>query len=170
MKTFFGIEIPKRNSQCAKAQEELKPGSEVFSVISQGDEAFLRDDYCSDCWKTIQNDELINQAITHWRSITPEKKEQKELFLDRDQKALHMLKEMASSEAEEEQHQAYILALYLARRRQIYQRKEFQNEEGEWAVLYEVAGSHEIIPVRRFEFSELGIEGLQRSIAKKLKG
>jgi len=170
MKTFFGIEIPKRNAQCANAEEELNPGEQIYSVINLSEDVFLRDDFCENCWSQVKGEDRIKKSITHWKSIVPEKKvEEKENFLDRDQKALALLKKMASSSAIEEQHQAYILGLFLARRRQVYNRKEFKNENDEAAILFEIASSNDVVPVRKFEFSDLDVAAIQKILAKKLK-
>ncbi|MEC7840401.1 MAG: hypothetical protein VX777_10220 [Chlamydiota bacterium] len=170
MKTFFGIEIPKRNAKCAHADEELVAGERVYSVINQGEEGFLRDDFCEKCWNEIKDGESVRSALTYWKSVYPEKKvEEKEVFLDRDEKALSFFKTMASSTSLDEQQQAYILGLYLARRRQIYNRKEFINDDEQATILFEVASTQDVIPVRKFEFSDLDVDAIQKVLAKKLK-
>lgn len=169
MKTYFNLEIPKRNSMCSHGQELLTPGLEIYSVVVEGEEGFVRFDYCETCWKGCREG-IQGEIVTSWKSLVPEVKQEKELFLSRDEAASALFKQMASSALEEERQQAYILALYLARRRQIYQRKEMLDQDNVCHVVYEFADTEEAICIQKFELSTLPIEALQKTIAEKIKG
>lgn len=169
MKKYFNIEIPRRHSQCSHAQEELVPGNDMYSAIFEEDQSFLREDYCSQCWTQLQKDAKLQDAVTHWKSVVPDKKEVKEIYLDRDEKALALLKQFSISEQLEELQQAMILALYLTRRRKLYQRKEVESDEGVVQVLFEVAQSQEILPVKKIELETIDIPKTQKLIAAHLK-
>lgn len=170
MKTYFNIEIPKRNSSCSSGQEPFTSGSEAYSLIVEGEEGFVRYDYCPACWKAIEDSAEVKDAITSWKSVIPDVKQEKELFLSRDEAALALFKKIASSELEEERQQAYILSLFLARRRRLYQRKEMTHQNGILYLVYEFADTEEAICIQKYELSNLPIENIQKIIANKLKG
>lgn len=168
-KRYFSIEIPNRHSQCTHAEERLEAGQEVYSAIFESDQAFSREDYCSQCWTQVEKEAHIKNAVTYWKSVVPEKKEVKEIFLDRDSKALALLKELVKSEEEEKLHQAMILAIYLSRRRKIYQRKEFVTKENQTYLLFEESESKEILSVPKIPLASIDIPKVQKTIAQQLK-
>lgn len=169
MKKYFNIDIPKRHSQCSHAKEELIPGNDMYSAIFHEEQAFSREDYCSQCWTQLHKDQKIQKAVTYWKSVVPEKKETKEIFLDRDDKALALLKQFSKSEDPDELHQAMILAIYLSRRRKLYQRKEEANEEGTVVILYEAPQTQEFVAVKKIELQFIDIPKIQKMIANNLK-
>lgn len=169
MKAYFNIDIPKRNSSCSKGAEPLTAGAEIFSLVVEGDEGFLRFDYCPECWKTLEGSESVKDAVTSWKSIVPEVKQEKEVYANRNEAALALFKKTAHSEIEEERQHAYILSLYLARGRQIYLRKEMTDQQGTPCQVYEFADSEEVICIQRFDIANLPIEQIQKAIAQKIK-
>ena len=169
MKKYFNIEIPKRHSQCSHAQEELIPGKDVYSAVYEDGNSLAREDYCSHCWTQLQKDAKLGEAITHWKSVVPEKKEVKEIYLDRDEKALALLKECLGVDNPEKLQEAMILALYLARRRKLYNRKEVADEDGEVAIIFEVAETQELIAVKKIDLATVDITKIQKIIAANLK-
>jgi hypothetical protein len=169
MKKYFNIDIPKRHSQCSHAQEELTPGNKMYSAVFEEGQAFSREDYCSQCWTKLQKEAKMHEAVTFWKSVVPEKKEVKEIFLDRDDKALALLNQYKESEQVDELHQAMILALYLSRRRKLYQRKEITNEAGHVTILFEVPQTQEIIAVQKIDLATIDITKTQIMIANSLK-
>lgn len=169
MKHYFNIDIPKRHSQCSHAEEKLIPGEEMYSAIFEEEESFARKDYCSQCWAELRNDTAIRDAVTTWKSLVPDKKGAKEIFLDRDDKALALLNQFAVSEKQEEIEQAMILALYLSRKRKLYQRKEMADDKGGVTLLFEVAQTQEIIAVKKVDLQAINLDAIQKLIAWHLK-
>ncbi len=169
MKKYFNIDIPKRHSQCSHAQEELIPGNDMYSAIFEEGQALSREDYCSQCWTQLQKEAKVHEAVTFWKSVVPEKKEVKEIYLDRDDKALALLNQFIQSENVDEMHQAMILALYLSRRRKLYRRKEETNDEGENVIIYEVAQAQEFVSVKKVDPQTIDIPKIQKMIAANLK-
>lgn len=171
MKSFFNIEIPKRNAKCSKEGEAFEPGAYYYSLVIEEDEQLLiRHDYCAACWAKILEDEgLLKDAVTHWKSIVPTKKDIKDLYANRDEKALALLKEAVKGLSEEDAQRAFVLSLYLARKKLIYLRKEVSSEDGHSLQLYEVAQTEEMIGVKKMALSSLQIEKVQKDIAQLLK-
>ncbi|MCB1111848.1 MAG: hypothetical protein H7A37_08615 [Chlamydiales bacterium] len=167
MKLPFQIEIPKRSAACCAGEERLEPGMDYFSILvdSDGDE-FMREDYCSACW-TAKAENLPDAMLTHWKSkVIDQKQAQEDLFKSRDEKALALLKELSQSEEAEKQSEAFILCLYLARKRHLYHRKDI--DEGQVG-LYEVAATEEMLPIKKISLADIDAEKIQKEIARKLK-
>lgn len=169
MKQYLNIDIPKRHNQCSHADEALLPGREMYSAIFEQEELFLRKDYCPTCWLQLQGEDEMRAAAATWKSLVPEKIEIKEHFLDRESKAMALLQQFRVSEKEEEIEQAAILALYLARRRKLFQRGEKVNLLGKEMHLFEVAQTAEIIAVQKVDLRRLDLQKIQKLIAEKLK-
>lgn len=169
MKKYFNIDIPKRHSQCSHAKEELVPGNDMYSAIFEEGHSLSREDYCSQCWTHLQKEANMHEAVTYWKSVVPEKKEVKEIYLDRDDKALALLKKFSQSDNIDETHQAMILALYLSRRRKLYRRKEEINDQGEGIIFYEVAQTQDFVQVKKVDPQNIDIPKIQKMIAANLK-
>lgn len=167
MKTFFGTEIPKRTSKCSNGEDFLN-GEEVFSFLSYQESEFIRKDFCHSCWNKIEDVDAIESFITSWKSIFS-KEEEKELHLDANSHAIALLKTVATSQDLEDLQVAYILCLYLMRKKIIFCRKEFTNDQQECFFLMETAEQSENIIVKKFATQNLDIPSLQKIIAAKLK-
>jgi len=73
------------------------------------------------------------------------------------------------SNLEEESIQAFVLAIYLERKRLLFFRREIE-QEGHSMNLYEVAETEEMLCVKKVPLSALQIDKVQRELAKKLSG
>jgi len=162
----FQIDIPKGANCCSKGNEPLEPGAQYHSVLSDGEgEETLRHDYCVACWTAL---EQAPEGHTHWIGKVPAKKEKREP-LNRDDQAFELLRCALDSAEPEAKSEAFVLALYLARRRILAMRKEKASDEGSLQ-LYEVMASGEMLAVPRIDLSHLQVEAIQKAIAKKMKG
>lgn len=166
---MFQIEIPKRATSCIKGGEPLVQGMEYYSALvrGEGEEDYQRHDYCPACWE-----KEINQTMqrSSWKSVVPFKKDGSELPKRRDERALYLLKEvLRDKENENSAAEAFVLSLYLARRRLIFFRQEMNIHGNKPASIYEVAETEEMLCVPKFEISELPIEKIQLELAKKFK-
>lgn len=161
------IEIPKRASHCFKGGELLNQGDSYYSalILGQNEHVYQRQDYCLTCWKECG--QSIPAMASSWKSIVPKKKEKSELPKRRDDRALYLLKEaLANLEAEGAKEEAFVLSLYLARRRLIAVRQELM-KEGKPFSLYEVAETEEMFCIPKISLSELKIEKVQQELSKK---
>ena len=167
---MFQIEIPKRAPCCIKGGEPLLHGSEYYSVLVLGESEgiFRRQDYCLSCWEQSADLNVSQQMNSSWKSTVPLKKEASELPKRRDDKALYLLKEiLANQESKSTIAEAFVLALYLARRRLIFLRQEMKREGKLPVCIYEVADTEEMLCVTKISLSDLHIEEVQLELAKK---
>lgn len=168
----FQIDIPRRASSCSECHENFSPGQGYYSVL--GDEevegSYPRFDYCQNCWEKKKNSDDYGHFHSSWSASVPLKKEASELPKQRDARALYLLKQVLNQNEQESSAEAFVLALYLARRRRIYLRQEMKLHNGVPASLYEVAETEEMLCVPRLSLSELQVEKLQAELAKKFSG
>lgn len=167
-KLSFQIEIPKRSNACSQKQESFASGSTYFSVLTYAEDGSLkRQDFCTACWDGLKNSPDL-QAKTHWKSRVVGKKSDVDRNQDRDERALELLKDALTRNTKEDNAEAFVLALYLARRRILSYRQQMQHEDGSMVNLYEVAATEEMLCVRSVALSQLQVASLQKSLAAKL--
>lgn len=171
IKSVFQVEIPKRGNCCAMGQETLGPGMEIYSVLKEGQEEgiYERRDYCLACWDKMSKQNDLQDLRSSWKSKIPLKKEASQLPKQRDARAMCLLKEALTRNCHDNHAEAFILALYLARKRIIYLRQELILEDGQLASVYEVAETEEMLCVRKIALSNLEVEKTQRELAMKFK-
>lgn len=172
IKTFFQMEIPRRSQHCAKGQEQFIAESEYFSVLlenGQGD--LLRQDFCAVCWQASNALEGFSRVKGYWKAKIASKKDNSEgqPILSRDEKAFQLLKEALSINSEDCLEEAFVLALYLARRRLIILRQKIRHDNGSEIYLYEVSATEEMLGIKKIELSNLKIEKIQLQLAAKFK-
>jgi len=161
------IEIPKRAPCCTKNGEPLLQGCHYYSVLTRGEEegTYLRQDYCEPCWQQM---ELRHGSS--WRSIVPPTKSVSELPKQRDERALYLLKEtLRDLDRSGAVAEAFVLALYLARRRRIVLRQEMAREGKLPLSIYEVIETEEMIGVPKMVLAELDVEKVQQELAVKFR-
>lgn len=165
--SLLPIEIPKRSGCCKQNGEPFLPGQHYYSVLTreEGEEtAYVRHDYCDSCWQQIKSKHGIS-----WNSMVPIKKQESELPKRRDERALYLLKEtLRDLEREGASAEAFVLALYLARRRLIVWRQEYERKGKPPISIYEVMESEEMLGVPKIALSELHIEHTRQQLAQKL--
>lgn len=168
---MFQIEIPKRAACCMKGGEPLLQGSNYYSALVKGidgDESYQRRDFCSVCWEKIANSQDPQRIVSSWKSTVPLKKELSELPKRRDERAFYLLREaLADQENSKAMEEAFVLALYLARRRLIFLRQEIKREGRSSVSIYEVAETEEMLCVPKIILSDLHVEKVQLELAGK---
>jgi len=164
----FQIEIPKRSLTCSFGQENLEPHSTYFSTINEDENGMLkRADYCAACWEANKQ-QLVPSVKTFWKSKIAPKKVEANKYKNRDELALELLKEAVNRNSPEDIAEAYILALYLVRRKLLAFRQKIDREDGALFNLYEIVATEEMIAVHQIALSQLQTESLQQSLAEKL--
>lgn len=157
------IAIPRRQRLCLGCQTPFLPKNAYFSRLNLIKEReYERQDFCTACWQPDPRDAAENRSF--WKGMIPPKTAL-EKKSDRFEKALESLKNL-EGESEEDLKEAYLLALFLQRKKWLQPRGEFKRK-GQDFVLYEVAATEELIEVLKMR---LGVEdgGLQERIARKL--
>lgn len=169
-KNTFPIEIPKRAHVCAKGGEALEAGMEYYSVITGETEEnkFSRQDFCLDCWKNMAS-EFLKTARSCWKSMVPQKFKEIALPKAREERIFHLFRELSKSSMLEEQAEAFVLALYLARKKKLVMRQQMQRTE-EIIQVYEAVENEEIFCIKKFPLSALETEKIQLALAKKING
>ena len=167
MKKAFQIAIPRRANCCLQCQRVMQEGTEYYSLITPGnlEDHYIRQDYCLSCWA-----EQVNKAKGgYWKATVPFRKEPSELPKQRDARALHLLKENILCNHLEDYSETFVLSLYLARRRRITFRRDMLLPDGKQGALYEVADTEEMLLVPKVLLSDLQVENLQLTLAKKFQ-
>ena len=151
-------EVPKRKQKCFVGQEAFEAGMEYYSQLSEGENGKLnRQDFCLSCWEQWKQ-QGSDQHESYWRSKVLEEK--KRAPIDRNERALDLLKEALQKDDKEE---AFILALYLSRNRRLAMR----SQDERW-VIYEILDTEEMLAVPKIELSALQIEKVKGSLVPKL--
>lgn len=166
---MFQIEIPRRATCCVKGGEPLLQGSDYYSALvrSDNEDIIQRQDYCLQCWQQVHDSEQINGS---WKSTVPLKKDPSDLPKRRDERALYLLKESLSApESQSSIAEAFVLTLYLARRRLVILRQEMKREGKLPLCIYEVAETEEMLCVPKLPISDVQVENVQLELAKKFK-
>lgn len=167
-KGAFQIVIPRRAPTCSRAFEPFTPGMEFHSVLKEGDDGeYVRLDYCLKCWEKHREESAQEQIASSWESTVPLKKEASDLPKQRDARALYLLKETLNHSDSDSIAEAFVLSLYLARRRRLLSRQEMKLADGRPAMVYEVAETEEMLCVPKLPLSELQVEKVQQALAKK---
>jgi hypothetical protein len=161
------IEIPKRGATCAKGGEPLVAGEEYYSVLLEDPEkpGYLRQDFCLKCWQELQP----KAFKSYWKARVPKQwkpPKKEESPFDR---AFRILREDLQNPTPENLNEAFILSIFLSRKRRLLLRQEIVHE-GEAAYLYEDPATEEILCIKKVEVSALKREEIQQALAKKFKG
>ena len=162
-KKTMGIVIPRRAGACLKCGESMEESFEYYSILDTAEEHPQRFDYCLSCWEKGAKAESSGNSRTYWRSKVPLKKERKEVTLTKDEKALELLEELISSDQENDANLAFVLALYLERRKLVAKRKDVKE-----VTIYEVLETEEIVAVKKVDVRILPIADIQDQIDSRL--
>lgn len=138
----FQIEIPKRGKVCLGCQKPFEKGDSFRSALIEN-EGWKRADYCVSCWEQLPQIE----KVAFWHGVVPEQSDKVSLPKDKGERALLLLKEKSATPDHERE--AFLLALYLLRKKLILLRKEVKNKEGEMLYLFEVAETEEPIAIKK---------------------
>lgn len=161
------IEIPRRNTTCDLGQEPFVQGMDYYSILQENQEdktGLIRKDFCAACWEKSER----RHIHSHWKGKVPNKQVEARERRDTKSWALEMLKEALLKDDEDSQAEAFILALYLARKRHLFLRQELVRETGEVFFLYEVSFSEEMLAVKKMDLAKLQTAKIQQELAHKL--
>ncbi len=160
------LDIPRRSSICCEGAEAFVNGADYFSILdlSEKGDQLLRKDYCLSCWQKVS---LNRNNHRFWRGKVPDKKISTTLILDRNEKALFLLKAALECSDESNHNEAFILALFLARHKKLMLRQELINAMGCRLMIYEIVATEEMIAVPKVELSTIETEKIQLILAQK---
>lgn len=158
------IEIPKRQDNCSASQHLFKGGDQCFTFLYQENEKWKRQDLCEECWHSLKAKGLPANTKTYWQVKIPEKTPKELTFKHKEEKALHLLKKALSDSTTTSHCEAFVLALYLARKKQLQLRQEL-DQLGEQVYLFEVLATEELLAVKKMHLTVEEIKILQNKIA-----
>lgn len=163
-------EIPTRGRRCARANELLGAGQEIYSEVRFSPEGeALRRDYCAGCWALEGQERNIADA-TYWRSHLPEKEDTRPdaAVESRSTHVLTWLRQALSREDSRGDQEAFILAWYLVRLRKLVKRHQMHHA-GTPSVLFETVDTGEALLVPVVALTSGDAEILHQQIAERLK-
>lgn len=171
----LNFNIPKRGPCCSKGGEAFHPGTEYHSILLETSQnRYQRQDFCSVCWDSCTREEILHLAKSHWKAqvIVSAKQNDKALLPKQehvtDEQILLLLKTTLASEKDEDHAEAFVLALYLARKKILILRQQF-DQEAQTIFLYEIASTEEMLPIKKIPLSELQTAAIQQRLAAKLQ-
>lgn len=160
MKVPIKLEIPRRSRTCSKGEEPFKAGMDYFSALREGvEEVYQRLDFCPKCW----NHETEQNSVVHWKSKVPQRKNAPATTEEYEEQAFSLLREAMSQEGVDFAAEAFVLALYLQRRKKLVQRQDLEEH-----ILYEVIDTEEMLAIKRVTLSQIQTAQMQTNLARKL--
>jgi len=154
----MNLQIPPRSRRCCKEQEEFYPGGEYYSNLEpDSKEGYKRNDFCPACW----NKEGSSSGKIFWKSRVPIK--EPPTAIPRNQETLSFLRELQNGR---EESQAFVLALFLARKGLLRRLKEVQ-ENNEAILVYEMVETEEILFIKKVELSVIQVENVRKALVGK---
>lgn len=156
--------IPRRANRCQECRELFAPGTNYYSsLLETVEKAVQRADFCALCWKPENHPRDL-----FWQGKTPNAAAAIVNDAERCEKALELLRSYATSDDLTEKSQAYVLVLFLERRKQVALRKELWEGSLVAALLYEVLESGEMLVVPKIALDQIDIEKIQSLVAEQL--
>jgi hypothetical protein len=163
----FVLEIPKRSTTCYKGKETLEPGEEYYSALLEDETkpGYVRRDYCKKCWEDALKEEgkLFKSS---WKAKVPPNTKVPKIKENYFEKAFRLLRD--SMDDPEQHGEAFLLALFLARKKKLLLRQEI-NKDGKLYYLYENPATEEMLAVRKVDLTEIQQDKIQADMARKFK-
>ncbi|NGX57842.1 MAG: hypothetical protein K940chlam3_00739 [Chlamydiae bacterium] len=161
--------IPRRSRSCSKTKKKFEPGSEYISIISEGEKEghFDREDIYFDYWKEHEDKDLIKRSRSYWRAnvpLGPDVPKEPEELLER---AFELFFEYSEKESPEDQLRAFILALFLARKKVFIFRQEIMHNNCP-AYLYEITDTEEVICLPVLKPTPEQIQEIQDELSREV--
>lgn len=115
MKAQFQIVIPKRNLVCVNCKNSFSSGQEIQSQLVESSQGWLRQDACTPCFSPLESAVIWKHTIGTEEKVLPENQ-------DHIAHALELLQKLIGSELIAEHEEAFLLALYLVRKKVLIHR------------------------------------------------
>jgi len=109
--------IAKTSGTCCSCERQLQPDEDFVATITEGEEGFAREDFCTSCWDSkAQSEQAAAGRFGIWRSRVPQPQEKKKLFVD-DELLVNFFERLADAEDEAKISFRFVLALVLMRKK-----------------------------------------------------
>ncbi len=158
--------IPRRSRSCCRTKKKFDAGDDYISLILEGDGdgTYTRDDILLAHWNANQEPELLEQACSSWKAKIPagtETVKEPEELIDRAFELFYEALDKADAL------RAFVLALFLARKKALLFRQELVDGE-RVAYVYEVAETEEALCVDVIKPSQQQIEEIQDELSREI--
>ena len=154
------LQIPRRNRKCSACENPFQSNDLYHSILNEQDEGKLaREDLCPSCWE-----EKHPEHKSHWCSKVPEREIVDLTPQGHDERLMELLKECVNSQEENDHRKAFVVALYLTRRKKLIQRQEIEHQ-GHDVIIYEVKENEEMLSVPKVSITTLQVAEIQKSFA-----
>ncbi len=117
--------INKGSKGCILCNKEFYEEEEYYSALFDGNNIFIRKDYCTSCWCKDKGDELFS----FWKTRLPKKDKPVQKFVN-NEVFLDMFARLEGKNEPSQRNLRYVLALYLIRKK-IFKLKSFTRENEE---------------------------------------
>lgn len=159
--------IPKRHLNCSRGAHPFSPGDKCYTFVSAEPNRWSRQDLCEACWFDLKSQGLPAGIKSHWQTKVQNKESLKPLSKQKEERALDILKEIINKGSPEEEREAFVLALYLARKKLLIFRQEIELL-GEVVYLYESVKTEELFSIKKTTLTPSDIENLQIRLSELL--
>ena len=158
-------DIKPRGHGCARCEATFADRQAYWSLLTQGDEGYIRGDYCESCWPEMRG----QKPVSSWRGVfrMPPPKEEPPLRKETAETLLRRLMEVDDSSR---QNVIFILAVMLERNKLFIERDIQKRDDGIWIRVYEhrKTGETFLVPDPRLRLDEL--ENVQEEVVVLLGG
>jgi len=107
--------ISKTSGQCTSCSKTLEPQEEFVATVREGEEDFVREDFCAACWDSHRMEQTPD-LFGIWRSRVPKPQEKKKLFVD-DELLISFFERLDGADDENKISLRFVLALVLMRKK-----------------------------------------------------
>lgn len=161
---IVSVRIPRRSRKCCSCSLMFTPGTEYASLLSEGHKEgeYERADYCLRCW----GEQLSDRSRTYWKGKVPKRKaiaeDPEEHYLE----VFEFLHEEIEKNTREADQSAFLLSLYLLRKKKIALRQEMDREDGVYQI-YEILSTEEMFSVKKQTLSEERLLSIQQELQNR---
>ncbi len=109
--------IAKTSGTCCGCETELTPGTQLIAILAETNDALERLDFCQRCFDDGKHEEdSAREIIGSWKSVVPEPKQKKKLFVDNELLG-NLFERLGQSDAESKINFRFVVALVLMRKK-----------------------------------------------------
>ena len=159
--------ISKFLGQCSLCGREVAPGGELVATVREGDEEFLRRDYCPECWESSGAEGA--EVLGVWRTRVRRPQEKKKLFVDNEM-LVNLFGRLAEATEGQKVNFRFVLALVLMRKKLLVYDRTEKSADGTEVWMMHFKGSDEVHKVIDPHMDEDKIAQVSENLGEILEG
>ncbi len=161
---FFKFEIPKMGPCCVHCRMKWDDGAVCHSSIYEGPEGhWIRQDVCHLCQEYLLRN---SEERFFWQARVAAKPKKEMPSFEPINKAIELLR-CSLTDNRVSAGEAFVLALFLKRKKKLIEKKEIVSPSGEICVLYEDPCSDEAFAIPKLNLDSLEVEKIQQELKLK---